>query len=281
MAYFLDKFIPQNVVTAFINETLKKELVFGNLIMMPRVPVELTPGSSYKVPSVGTINIGNYTGADIALQDVTDTGITITVDQAKYFNINLDMVDTEQQAKDLLPIFTQEAAYSLASAQDAYIASVLDAGAGIDNTVAFGTSACVGIDESTIIDFIAEVKNAMDAANAPKIGRYLVLPSYAETALANANVVTASTTSEEARGNGFMRNFFGFDIYMSGNLVTANSQTKVIAGINRSAALVQSVQALEFYKPELRFSSAAKGLNVYGAKVLRADATASLCVYKA
>lgn len=286
MAFFLDKFIPQNVVTAFINETLKKELVFGKLIMLPRVPAQLTPGASYKVPGVGSINIKNYTGADIDLQNVTDTEVAIAVDQSKYFNINLDMVDTEQQAKDLLPIFTAEAAYELANVQDAYIASVLDAGASLKNTQVFGSAAAVGIDESTVIDFIAGIKNAMDAANVPKAGRFLVLPSYAETALASANVVTAATTSEVARATGYLRNFFGFEIYMSNNLVTAADPStavvshQAVAGINRSAALVQSVQNLEFYKPEKRFSAAAKGLNVYGAKVLRGDATVSIKIYK-
>lgn len=286
MAYFLDGFIPKNVVTAFINETLKKELVFSNLVMMPRVPAELTVGASYKVPNVGSITVTSYTGADIDLQDVADGSTAITVNQAKYFNINIDQVDNEQQAKDLLPIFTEEAAYELASTQDAYIASVLDSGASIDNTSVYGAATAISIDETTIIDWIAELKIAMDNANVPKAGRWLTLPSYAETSLANANIVTASTTSEEARGLGYLRNFFGFDIYLSNNLVTSTdastlvTTTQALAGINRSAAVVQSVQALEFYKPEKRFSSAAKGLNVYGASVLRADATASLAIVK-
>lgn len=286
MAFFLDAFIPKNVVTAFINETLKKELVFGNLIMLPKAPGQLSKGASFKVPSVGSIDIKNYTGANLDLQNVVDTEVAIIIDQAKYFNVNLDQVDTEQQAKDLLPIFTAEAAYELASVQDAFIAATLDTGAELKNTQVFGSAAAIGIDETTIIDFIAGIKNALDKANAPKVGRFLVLPSYAETALASANVVTASTTSEIARANGYLRNFFGFEIYMSNNLVTATDPStsvvsnQVIAGINRSAAFAQSVQALEFYKPELRFSSAAKGLSVYGAKVLRSDATASLKVYQ-
>jgi hypothetical protein len=287
MANFLSGFIPTNVVTAMVNETLKKELVFANLIMMPRVPGELAPGASYKVPNVGSITVSDYDGSDISLQDVTDGSTAITVNQQKYFNINVDMVDSMQQAKDLLPLFTAEAAYELASTEDAYIASVLNAGASVNNTSIFGAATAQSLDETNIIEWIGEVKTAFDLNNVPKAGRWLVLPSFAETSLAAANVVTAATVAEDARRAGYLRNFFGFDIYMSNNLVSATDPStsvvtyQALAGIGRSAAAVHSVQAIEFYKPEKRFSSAAKGLNVYGASVLRGDATATLAITKA
>jgi len=286
MANFLDYFIPKNVVTAFVNATLKKDLVFGNLILMPRAGADIERGESYKVPSVGTITTDDYDGTDMLMQDVLDTGAVITIDQAKYFNIAVDQVDSEQQAKDLLPLFVEQAAYSLSNVQDAYIASILDSEATIDNTSIYGASTAIGIDESTVLDWISNVKTSFDDANVPQEGRFLVLPSFAQNAIAASNIVTASTTLEEARSKGFVTNFFGFNIYMSNNLVSSvvpsvGTVVKAIAGIQRSAACVQSVSALEFYKPEKRFGSAAKGLSVYGAKVLRADATASLAIVKA
>ena len=281
MANFLSGFIPTNVVTAMVNETLKKDLVFGNLIMNPTIPGQLTPGASYKIPSVGSITVNNYTGADIDLQDVTDSSIALTVDQQKYFNINVDKVDSMQQAKSLLPLFTAEAAYELASTEDTYIAATLSAGAAINNASIFGAAAAQALDETNIIEWIGEVKTAYDKANVSKAGRFLVLPPFAETALASANVVTAATVAEAARTTGYLRNFFGFDLYMSNSLPVDTEEYQAIAGINRSGAIIHSVQEIEFYKPEKRFSAAAKGLNVYGAKVLRADATASLKISKA
>jgi len=272
MAFYLDKFIPKNVVTAFVNEKLRNELVFSNLVTPYDPKVNIARGASYVVPSVGSISVSAYDGTDISMQNATDTGVSITVDQANYFNFAVDKVDSEEQAKDLMPLYVDEAAYALADSQDAWIASMLASGAGLTNTDIAGTSAAISIDESTIIDYMRQVKVAMDLNNAPKQNRFIVLPAFAAGFLAQSNVETASTTSEEARLAGYVQRYFDFDIYMSNNLVEASSEYTAIAGVASASKLIQTVQDIEFYTPEARFGSASKGLNVYGGAVTNANA---------
>ncbi len=111
MAFYLDKFIPKNVVTAFVNEKLRNELVFSSLVTQYDPKVNIARGASYVVPSVGNISVSAYDGTDITMQNASDTGVTITVNAADYFNFNIDKVDSEEQAKALMPLYVDEAAY--------------------------------------------------------------------------------------------------------------------------------------------------------------------------
>ena len=285
MAFFLDHFINTEIVTGFTNAVLKKNMLFKDLIMDARMVGALQPGGSYKVPGNGAITIGDYAGAAITHQKVTDTGIIIPIDKKKYFSIQVDKVDSYQEAKATMKGFVEEAGVDLAVVQDADIATVLSAQAGINNLSVFGAATSIAIDETNVIDFLASMKTAYDEAHVPKAGRWLVLPGFAETALAVANVITATTVAEAARTNGFLLNFMGFNLYSSENMPQATPvatlEYKVLAGIKRSAAMVQQVQELEFFRHPDFFSDNAKGLNVYGTKVLRADATASMTIHKA
>jgi len=259
MAFHLDKFIPKNVITGMVLAKLDKSLVFSSLVDYVSAD-GLKRGDSYRVPGVGSITIGDYTGADITVQDIADVNVDIPIDQAKYFAFYLDKVDNYESAMNVLPMYVDRGAYGLAESVDTYIASQITADAA---PITGGT-----IDESNVLDWIASIKVKMDGNNVPQEGRWLVVPPAVAGAIAKTNIETASTTLEEARKTGFVQRYLGFDIFMSNNLVPGSVGSEALAGVNGGFQFVQALSDIEFLDAEKRFASMSKGLLVYGGKAL-------------
>ena len=72
-------------------------------------------GSSVKICDVGEITIGDYTkDTDMSLpQELSDTLMELTIDQAKYFNFQVDDIDKTQCSPKLLEAAMRNAALSL------------------------------------------------------------------------------------------------------------------------------------------------------------------------
>jgi len=261
MAFSLDKFVPENVVTAFLIASIRKAQVFAGLVRV-HDGVAVKPGESFRVPGVGSITVGTYAGTtDISVQALSDTGVDISIDQLKYYAFYLDKVDDEQAAQSVLGAYVNQATYALSDTADTYLASTMQAGAGVAVTGG-------AVTKSNVIDWIGSMKQGLDESNCPSVDRWLVVTPAIASALAIANVVTSTTTSEEARSTGFVQRAMDFDVYMSNNLPVAASGTHAcIAGVPSSTDYLNQIQSVEFTDAEKRFASISKGLHVYGAAV--------------
>jgi len=214
----LVQFIPQNVVQALILDELRKKMVFGSLITI-QTPAGLGRGGSYQIPGLGNIDIGDYAGTDIDTQSVDDIKKTLTVDQAKYFSFYYDKVDNAKAAYSVLSRFGEKGAYELANTLDAYIADLLGSEATNKETATLGTLALpVSLTASNALDYVAEIKEVHDEQNIPQDGRFMVVPPFMASVIAQTNIETASTTSEAARSTGWISNYLGYNMYMSNNL---------------------------------------------------------------
>lgn len=257
MGYHLDKFIPKNVISGMVLARLNKQLVFASLVNFANAN-GLGKGDSYRVPGVGNITIGNYTGADITVQDLADTGTDIAINQAKYFAFYLDKVDNYESAMNVLPMYVDRGAYGLANAVDQFIAGGITADAKV---VTGGT-----LDETNVLDWVTSIKVEMDKANVPQTGRWLVVPPAVAGAIAKTNIEGSATTLESARTTGYVQTYLGFSIYMSNNLTSGatSASNMAVAGVPAGYQYVQSLSDMEFMDAEKRFASLSKGLLVYG-----------------
>jgi hypothetical protein len=70
---------------------------------------------------------------------------------------------------------------------------------------------------------------------------------------------------------------FGFDIYMSNNVVnTTGDDYRVCAGYPGAISFASQINKVEAYRPQSSFSDALKGLSLYGAKLVRPSGVATL-----
>ena len=272
-------------VTTFIPElwnarllyALEKAHVATNLVNRNYEGEISNHGDTVHINTIGAITVKSYTkNTDIdAPETLTTTDQTLVIDQAKYFNFQVDDVDKVQAAGELVDTAMGRAAYALADVSDAYLLGVIAAGAAAGNTIG-SAAAPVAITASNVYENIVKLKTKLDKANVPNTGRTIVIPPDVHSLLLldDRFAKSTATAGQEALINGLVGRIAGFDVYMSNNVKTGTGTDtgktpyfEITAQITDATTYAEQIIKTEAYRMESRFADAVKGLHVYGAKV--------------
>lgn len=272
-------------VTTFIPElwsarllyALEKAHVATNLVNRNYEGEISNHGDTVHINTIGAITVKSYTkNTDIdAPETLTTTDQTLVIDQAKYFNFQVDDVDKVQAAGELVDTAMGRAAYALADVSDAYLLGVIAAGAAAGNTIG-SAAAPVALTGSNVYENIVKLKTKLDKANVPNTGRTIVVPPDVHSLLLldNRFAKSTATAGQEALINGLVGRIAGFDVYMSNNVKTGTGTDtgktpyfEITAQITDATTYAEQIIKTEAYRMESRFADAVKGLHVYGAKV--------------
>lgn len=227
-------------------------------------------GDTVKINQLGPVTVGDYTkNSDIsAAQTLTADQLALVIDQAKYFNFQVDDVDQAQQNPKIMATAMQRAAYAVADSIDQRVATVISAGVASGNILTADTSMAT----ADYYDHLVELGVKLDEANVPSIGRWTIIPPwYHGGLLKDDRFVKAPTPmGDDALRNGVVRRAAGFDIMVSNNCnqPSANTTYDITAGVDMGTSFASQIIELEAYRPQLRFADAIKGLTVYGVKVI-------------
>lgn len=261
-------FIPE-IWSARLMSHLDKNHVFANLVNRDYEGEISEYGDTVHIGSIGNITIKKYNKTDIEdPEELSMSDQTLVIDQGDYFNFGIDDVDAAQVRAPLMDKAMARAAYGLSDAVDKFLADKMATSAGIQ----IGTTG-TPIDFSTgatkAYDTLVQVKVAMDKANVPKAGRWIVVPPEFE-GLMLLDPRFATSFGPEANNrlvNGLVARGAGFDIYVSNNVKFGAGKYEMIASTNETTTYAEQIIKTEAYRPEKRFKDAIKGLHVYGAKV--------------
>ncbi|ASR48978.1 P22 coat protein - protein 5 domain protein [Paenibacillus kribbensis] len=270
-------FIP-TIWSARLNESLKKNLVYGNVVNTDYEGEIQGQGSTVKINSVGAVTIGNYDkAAGIGNpQELNATQKTLVIDQAKYFNFQVDDVDAAQANVNLLDGGIVEASYGLANVVDQYLAGFYTE-VKAENTM--GNDATPIIPTKDIAyDLLIDLGVLLDENNVPESERFVVVPAwYYGLLLKDARF----TKDPNIIRTGYVGDIDGMTVYKSNNVPnTAGAKYKIIAGHKSASSFAGQVDSVEAFRPEKQFSDAVKGLQVFGAKCIKPEALAVLTVNK-
>ena len=265
-------------VTSFIPElwnarllyALDKAHVAANLVNRDYEGTIRQQGDTVHINSIGAVTVDDYTrNTDIDDPEVlTTTDQTLTIDQAKYFNFQIDDVDAAQAAGDMMDTAMQRAAYALNDAADAFLLQTIAAGVDTNNKI--GSSAAIALTAENIYENIVALKTKLDKANVPTTGRYIVVPPEIHALLLlDDRFVKASDsgTANDTLLNGEVGRVAGFTVYMSNNVKYTTDHWEIPASVQASTTYAEQIVSTEAYRMEKRFADAVKGLHVYGAKV--------------
>src|SRR5215211_9479541 len=157
-----------SIWSARILAKLEKNLVFGQSGVVNRdYEGEIRQsGDRVHVHSFNDLTIGNYTknSTTITYEQLTDTRVTLLIDQAKYFAFKVDDVDEAQMQPKLIDAAADRAAYQLAEAADSYV-SGLYGGASTsapDNTIETSQAT-----SSNVYQKFVDLAVLMDQVNLP------------------------------------------------------------------------------------------------------------------
>ena len=235
-------------------------------------------GDTVRVRSISRPTISTYTkGGTLTYEQLTDAQRALTVDQQKSFSFVVDDIDKAQNGGAMQEA-ADEAAYGLRDLADQYVAAMYT-GAQTANQI--GTVS-VTTGDIAYTQLLA-LKTKLDEANVPDEGRWAIVPSWYEGLLLNNDKfvrVDASGTDEGLR-NGRIGRAAGFTVLMSNNapLVTGDDYA-VMAGVPGAISYAEQIVEMEALRLQTTFGTGVRGLHVYGAKLMRPDAIATLIASK-
>ena len=270
-----DTFIPRLWAAAFLSN-LNNDHVYAQCFNRDYEGEVKGQGSSVTINSIGRVTINAYSrNTNIgAVEELDVTGQSVLINQGDYFNFGIDDIDKKQAAGSLMSSAMAEASWAMAEEIDDFLAGVLNASVATANTLSARTVG-YGPGESDAYSTLVEMQVALDDANVPGAGRWVVVPNWYGAMLnLDPRVISFGTPANRAvyRGDP-IGTAAGFTIMKSNNVP---SSTDVIAGYKGAATYAEQLHEIVPYKPELRFGDAVKGLQVYGAKVTRPSALAKV-----
>ena len=266
----LNNFIPQ-VWSAKILLELQRRYVFAGLANRDYEGEISAYGDTVKINNIGEITVGDYTkNTDITdPQDLTSDQRTLVIDQAKYFNFQVDDIDSAQNKPKVMETAVRKAADRLAREMDKHLAGLFS---DIDNTIGDDIDP-IELDEENIYETLVQVATVLDENDVPEDGRFVVMPPKFVALLSKSKYFTKATEMGDAVVvNGFSGSAAGLMVYKSNNVDKDGDNYHIIAGVNDAWTMAEQINSVETYRMEKRFANAVKGLHLYGAKVTRPEA---------
>ena len=284
----LTNFIPE-IWSARLLQNLQKSLVYGQPGIVNRdYEGEIREaGDTVRINAIGPITVGNYTrNSDLGTPEtLTDAQAVLTISQAKTFHFQVDDLDKVQMRPQVMDEAMREAAYALADTLDQYIAAMYTEASASNLIGSTGSSKSDILSGGTnkSYDYLVDLSVKLDEANVPSAGRWVVVPPWYHGVLLKDSrfVSTGSAAAESRLANAVIGQAAGFTVIKSNNVPnTSATKYRVIAGHNMAWTMAMQLAKIEAYRPEKRFADAIKGLQLYGAKVIRPQALAVLTCEK-
>jgi archaellin len=223
-------------------------------------------GNTVRICGIGDVVVSEYTkNANMSSPTtLSDNARDLEIDQAKYFNFQIDDIDRAQSSPKLMEAAMKNAANALANDADRYIYGLYtQAGSSIqsDNTTVDNIVNLI-IDARTKL-FTNNVSDPEDIVIevTPEIGGMILKAK-----------VNLSTNNTDVMETGCIGAIGGCKIFVSNNVekveATGGCAHKCLARTKRAIAFAEQLSEIDAYRPELRFADAVKGLHLYGAKVV-------------
>ncbi|MCL4592943.1 hypothetical protein [Fusobacterium nucleatum] len=253
------------------NRNLNKQLVFGALANRNYEGKIENMGSSVRVPSIGSVTVGDYTGADIAFQEDTGAYQTININKAKYFALKMDDVDKAQAIPGVMEALTEQAIYEMADVVDTELAKLY---AKCKSKVA----GVIGTDK--VSDKIIDLAVKMDEDNVPTANRWLVIsPEIYGQLIKEVPTISKGENTLGINQSYFIGSWGGFTIYKSNNVQRTAKKYHCMAGVSAGLTLAMQINKMEAGKFEKSFGEYIKGLQLFGCDVIETEngKTSLLC----
>lgn len=221
--------------------------------------------SAVKILGVGEPTIGKYTGADITIEEMSDRGQMLSIDQANYFAFYVDDVNLAQSVPGLKEEYQRKAVHGLAVARDTYVAGLIKA-----VTTAANVTTATAMTEAAVKKAIDDGIVALRERNFDEDGVIEITP--AVYGVFKNCLITLSTDNPEYIKKGKVGVYDGFDVIMSNNMAKDATGTTKYAYCDirgkKAIAFAGQINEVEALRAEKKFKDIVRGLDTFGAKVI-------------
>lgn len=225
-------------------------------------------GASVLIRNIPTVDVNDYViGQDMSFQDILDEKIELLINNAKYFNVKIDDIDTTQQDIKLMNQLTVNAGKNMKTAIEKHVFGSVYADAG--NSIATLT-----MDKNNVLDWIVDAGVIMEENNLPLEDRWLIIPPKAGGMIQKSDLKNTSLTGDDksvlrsGMTNGRLGEVAGITLYISNQLAKAGTTYQCLAGHKSAVTYASQIVKVRHVVPTGQFAEAVQGLNVYGFKTV-------------
>lgn len=285
------RFNPE-LYSGLLLEKFYKATVFGDIASTAYEGEVAGFGAQVVIRTVPNITISNYViGAGLTPQYPTSTAVTLSIDQAKSFNVALNLVTQRQSDLDLSSIFSDAGVIQLQIEADADMLETIPSQVAAENqgstagadsgSVDLGTvttPVTIGPDNATggvvgVVDFISNCGQVLDEQSVSPEGRWIVIPPWMKNAVMKSPLRIASLAGDgqSIARNGRIGEIAGFMVYESRSLLKTISPTTsyaVMFGHSAGLAFAAQIVQAEMINNPNDFGYLIRGLMVFGFKVI-------------
>lgn len=281
-AKLIENFYDATVLAAISNTDYEGEIKsFGDKVQIRTTP-ELTIRPYQK-------------GMTLTVERPDKAKLTLEIDQGEYFAAIEDDVDKVQSDINLMDAWSKDASERMKIRIDSNVLTNMltdvasinkGATAGrISQNINLGVSGTpLQITKTNVLDAIIDTGTVLDEANCPESGRFMVIPAWMAGMIKKSDLKDASLTGD---GTSVMRNgrlgmIDRFTLYTSHNIsaVTdgSNRAFSAVAGTKMGLTFASQMTEMESIRAESTFGNIVRGLQVYGFKVVKPEALATLYI---
>ena len=217
---------------------------------------------SVKILGVGEPTIGKYDSTkDITIEEMSDKGQLLTIDQANYFAFYVDDVNQAQSVPGLKEKYQEKAVHGLAVARDTYVAGLIATGTNVTPITTMTEEAIkAGVDDGIV---------ALRERNFDEDGVIEITPKVYN--LFKNELITLSTNNPEYIKKGVVGGYDEFKVIMSNNMKNDGTYTYCDIRGKKAIAFAGQINEVEALRAEKRFKDIIRGLDTFGAKVIDND----------
>jgi hypothetical protein len=223
---------------------------------------DVKQAQSVKILGVGEPTIGTYNpGSDITIEEMSDKGQMLTIDQLNYFAFYVDDVNQAQSVPGLAERYQEKAVHGLAVKRDAYIASLIK---GVTTTANVTTAAA--LTKEAVKEAIDKAIVALRERNFDEEGVIEITPAVYN--LFKNELITLSTNNPEYIKKGIVGVYDDFNVIMSNGLAKDTTYAYCAVRGKKAIAFAGQINEVEALRAEKRFKDIIRGLDTFGAKVI-------------
>jgi len=249
-------------------------------------------GDTVNIRTTPEITIKTYVkGQTLAVENPDKAKLQLVIDKGEYFACVEDDVDQVQSDIALMDQWSKDASERMKIKIDQRVltdllpdvsASNKGATAGrISGNLNLGVAGTpLSLTKTNVIDSIVDAGTVLDEANCPEQDRFLVIPAKMAGLIKQSDLKDASITGDNTSPlrNGRLGMIDRFTVYVSHNLYKSGAEFSCIAGHKMGFTFASQMTNMETIRSETTFGNIIRGLQVYGYKVVKPEALATMVV---
>jgi len=260
-----DAFIPQIWDTA-IQRTLEDNLVAKKISRTRPRKGATKAGDTVYFNGLADPSVTAYAGS-VTYEGLESGQVALLIDQQNYYAFKVTDVEQAMANVDLKGSQNARAAYQLKKECDTYIMALYsDADTG--NVITDDTC-----DSATILSDISSAVRKLEEQNVAEGDMWMTIPPWVKEKLVLAGVVFQINNGTNEKGQMAWANYLGIDIYVTNQVYNSGTASSPVSycmfGAYDAIVYDEALMTSEMIRLEGSFDHGARGLHVFGAKVVR------------